>query len=363
MDITGQKVLVRVDWNLPNLQAVERIRASLPTLLELFRNNNTIILLTSWGRPNGQRDNEFSTEKLIPLLGRELLGSGIDTTIFFADQTVNFQAARNTINSCGLNGKNIVLLENTRFLQDEESSDKNIRLTLAAQYATLGNYYVNEAFSVSHRVEATITELETLLPSELGVNYQDEITHLKALKRAKSPYVVVLGGAKLETKLPLLDKLVQVADQVLLAGTICFPFLRETNNLDLKDTKVDTEYSAQVVELLNKYSDKILLPSDLIFEEKNGGTRAVDIGEKTIEEYTKILESAKTIFWNGTIGYVEGRFVTGNQAIAQTMTANYRAYTVVGGGNTVASLAPELLSEFGWVSTGGGATLNFLTKK
>jgi phosphoglycerate kinase len=353
-----KKVLLKVDWNISNLKDTNRIEASIPTLVELLESGSTVVIATHWGRPEGKRDSKYSTQKLVPVLGKILHDQGTDTEIVFVDQTANWEAARNTINSCGIKGGQIVMLENTRFLEDEQSTDIKKRTELAKKYAELVDIMVDEAFSLSHRHEATNSDIKLLVPHYFGREYLEEVEVLTALKtEPEKPFYVVMGGAKLETKLPLIEKLLPKADRIFIGGQLVFTFLAAKGEW-AHDSTVEESFIPKAKKLLDKYGTKIVL-ADVEYANVGGKKLGVDVGVGFVHKVGVACKAGGTIFWNGCMGWVEKGYTSGTQSLAYTL-ATSDLYIVVGGGDTVASINPEILEAFDFVSMGGGATLEFL---
>lgn len=352
-DITNAVVLVKVDYNIPSSSDLSRIIASKPTIDLLLKNNNKIVLISHFGRPEGKQILDFSLLNILSSI-QQVLGQKIK----FINQYDGFQIAKNHL----LNSKEkIILLENTRFDPSEESQNNKERLDLAHQYAEFGDYCIDEAFSLSHRSEATNTEIKQFLPWCYGLNYEQEITNLDKIKNNSShPFVVVMGGAKLETKLPLVEKLLPSVDKLLIAGQLAFTFLRAIQTkIDITERLVEVNFLEKARELISKYGDKLVLPVDFVSSED---MRCGDVGMQTIELFKSELSGAKTTFWNGPLGkYEDKQFQNGTNQIADYIS-KLNAFKVVGGGDIVAALSAEQLNNFDWVSTGGGATLEYLAK-
>lgn len=356
---TQTKVLVKVDWNVPDLEHTERIETTLPTLETLLKKKNTVIVATHWGRPNGKVDPELSTEKMIPVLGKLLKSSKIEADIIFVDQVTNFEAARNTIKSCGVGKKaQIILLENTRFIADEQAKMSKKRAAVAKQYAELAEFMVDEAFSLSHRHEATNTEIKLLLPHSFGTQYTEEVEELSDLKNtAEKPFILVMGGSKLETKLPLIEKLLPKVDRLFIGGQLVFTFMAARGDWAY-DSAVEESFVPRARKLLEKYKDKIVL-ANVEYTVIDGKKVGVDVGVEFIHKISIECRSRGTVFWNGCMGWIEKGYTTGNQSMAYTL-ATSGAYVVVGGGDTVASIREDVLAAIDFVSMGGGATLEYL---
>ncbi len=368
--IQNATVLLRVDFNLPSLQDDSRVVATIPTIRQLLANHNKIVILTHWGRPEGH-DPELSTKLLVPVIEKHL-GQSVE----FVNQFVSFDEAKAQIEA---SKQSVLLLENTRFDPREQAKDSTVRLELAQAYARLGQVFVDEAFAVSHRKEATNYELKQLLPSFFGLNYQQEIRYLDVIKSHPThPYAVIISGSKLETKLPLIEKFLDKADYILLAGMICFTFIQaqadlvQTNQLvtnqklpNLADSPIETDFLARAKEILKQYGPKLILPIDFAYYQDGDKTLAFDIGPETVNLFQSYLAKCQTIFWNGPLGvYERPPFDQGTKAIAQFLASladTTKPYIVTGGGDINSAIPEEYLAKFTWISTGGGATLEYLS--
>jgi phosphoglycerate kinase len=329
--IKNSKVLVRCGFDIPeNLLDYSRIMACKKTIDTLVTNGNKILLLSKWS-------DKKDLKPLLPII-KLALGLKVD----FFDQ-----------NESDLNkfefDKDVYLFNNVHFDVREKSDDPTLRLQIAKEYARLVNYYVDECFISSHRIEATNTEIKTLLPFAYGVNYEQEVLHLNQLKNSiKKPFVLILGGSKLETKLPLLLNLGKKAENILIGGQACQEFYNYENGI-----KTDI-----VEKLYEELGQRIVKPIDYIFDENN---KIRDIGTKTIDLYKENLAKAQVIFWNGPLGMVENpKFRNGTNSIAKFLATKPEKYIVIGGGDTVANISMSELETFDWVSMGGGASLEFL---
>lgn len=372
-EIKNSTVLVKVGFDLPSLDDYSRVLDTKNTVDLLLQNNNKLVLLSHWGRPKSATDTELSLQKMLPLL-QKLLGISIE----FVNQYSDFETAKIKIKS---SENQIFLLENTRFDSSEKSKDTILRLELATKYAMLGDYFVDEAFSLSHRKEATNTELKNLLPWCFGLSFENEIKHLDSLKNhPDKPFVIIMAGSKLETKLPIINKMLPICDKLLVAGKLCFTFLQAAKELglskykevDFGQSEVELDFIPQAKKILTDSPDKIILPIDFVFadDQKNlvsstysGVKLALDIGAQSIASFIQELQKAKTVFWNGTIGYYEKEiFNQGNKRIGQFLADTDYINKIIGGGDTSSSLRPETLSKINFVSMGGGASLECLSK-
>lgn len=319
-NVVGKRVVVRVDWNVTlghALQIIDdtRIVRTLPTINWLKNNGaKQIILLSHLGKAEEKR----SLEPVV-VYAKELLGEEI--------------SLEKTIQGCIKNNQRMVMLENVRLWEGEDSNDPSF----ARDLASLGELYVNEAFGECHRESASIVGITKFLPSYGGLWLEDEVSAvLKVREQPEHPFVVVMGGAKVEDKLPLLKLLSERADTILVGG------------------KLANELQTENIELTGKA--KIRLPVE--------GADILDIGEETRAIFAVEIAKAKTIVWNGPMGKVEdARYRVGTEAVFEAIVGNKDAYSLVGGGDTLAALGnEEQISEIDHVSTGGGAMLALLEK-
>ncbi|MEM1311919.1 MAG: phosphoglycerate kinase [Patescibacteria group bacterium] len=375
--IKNSTILVRVNYDLPLQGYTARIRDSLNTIETLLSNNNKVILVSHWGRPKGKVEAEFSTNKITGLLYEQLQSSNkellINASIEYLDQYQNFKEAAEYIRNTDVdkNNSKIFLLENTRFHPMEKSKNSENRLNLAKQYAILADVFVDEAFAVSHRQEATNSEIKSILPYALGHSYESELSHLSKLKEnPKKPFYIIMAGSKLKTKLELITNLLEKSDKILLGGMLCFTFLKAKQelypDLDLADTydsEIETDFIDKAKKLLLEYPEKIVLPKDFTYTQTEGKKLAMDIGPQTVDFYSKQISHANTIFWNGTLGYYEKPpFDQGTLQLAKSIANLKYCYKVIGGGDTNSALPRSILQTFNFASMGGGATLNYLSQ-
>lgn len=320
-NLEGKKVLVRVDWNVPieNGQVMDdfRIQKSLPTIEYLQKAGAKIVLIS-------HHDNEHETL-----------------------QTV-FEYVKNILPITFVEPSDLMLLENLFQGEGEKQNSRDFAVKLASGI----DIFVNEAFSESHREYASIVGLPKLLPSYSGLQFYEEVKQLSNAFYPKHPFLLVLGGAKFETKLPLLDKFLNIADNIFVGGALANDFFKEEGQ-DVGSSLV-SQGDFNLKEKMQ--SGKIILPVDTILD----GTRIVDAGPKTIESLKSKVESAKFILWNGPLGEFEKGFKTSTLELAK-LIASSNAETIVGGGDTLSAIKElDLLDKFSFVSTGGGAMLDFL---
>ena len=369
-EIKNCKVLIRVGYDIPNNDDLSRIEDSVPTIKQLLAQNNKLILVTKWGKIKTPEDQiNFTTKNLLNLVKQVFEANQITNNVVFVDQFKQFTNNHlNNQKSLQENGE-IMLYENCHFNDSEKSEDSETRLILAKQYAENIDYYVDECFISSHRNEATNTEIKTLVPFSYGIGYLKETTSLDKLRlNPKMPYIAIMGGAKLETKLPLINKMLPICDKILVGGLLCFTFLKAGANLGLSiveihDSFVQEEYLETATEILRNNSNKIILPIDLVYDFENGKQFGRDIGDQTILLYKEILKDSKTVFWNGPMGFFERKpFDQGTHQIAEFLGDLTTSYRVLGGGDTNTALGEDLLAKFDFVSMAGGASLEYLSK-
>lgn len=383
-ELTGKRVLIRCDFNVPldgdKITDDGRIRAALPTLQKLREGGARVVIMAHLGRPKGQVNPEYSLAPVAKRLG-ELLG----TDVKLAGDVVGDQAEAAVADMAD---GDVVLLENVRYEPGEESKDDAERKALAEKYARFGDIFVSDGFGVVHRKQASVYDVAQLLPSAAGYLVGKEVDVLKGVvENPERPFVVVLGGAKVADKLAVIDNLLKVADTLIIGGGMAYTFLKsqgkEIGQSLLDETKIDVvaEYLKQADEL----GKQILLPVDariadgMDFDARKaiGEVEVVDtdsipaekasfdIGPKTEELFAEAIRGAKTVFWNGPMGVSEiEEFAQGTAAVAKAL-AESEAFSVIGGGDSAAAVR-ELGFEdsaFGHISTGGGASLEYLEGK
>lgn len=382
-DIAGRRVLIRCDFNVPlDGQAITddgRIRAALPTLTALRAKGARIVIMAHLGRPAGTVNPKYS---LAPVAARlaELLG----VTVPLAGDVVG-ASAQATV--AGLADGGVCLLENVRFEPAEESKVEAERQALAARYAALGDIFVSDGFGVVHRKQASVYDVAKLLPAYAGYLVLKEVTVLRQLTVDPArPYVVLLGGAKVADKLGVVDNLLKVADTLLIGGGMAYTFLK-AEGLEIGRSLLDEsnlEACAGYLRQAKAAGKKILLPVDgrtvpsgsvdFAGRRLNGpvevvdidqiapNAEAVDIGPKTAALFAAEIAGAQTVFWNGPMGVFEiAALAEGTEAVAAAVAAS-PAFSVIGGGDSAAAVRAFGYDDaaFGHISTGGGASLEYL---
>ena len=382
-ELAGKRVLIRCDFNVPLDGEVitddGRIRAALQTLNCLRDHGAKTIIMAHLGRPKGEVNPKYSLAPVAKRLG-ELLG----TQVRLASDVVG-PSAQATVDALPDGG--VALLENVRFEPGEESKDDAVRGELAAKYAALGDMFVSDGFGVVHRKQASVYDVAKLLPSGAGFLVQREVDVLKRLTaNPDRPYVVVLGGAKVADKLGVIDNLLKIADTLIIGGGMAYTFLKaegyEVGKSLLDADNVDT--CARYLADAKAAGKQILLPVDVravkefdfaartASEVSVVGVDAIpadqqgaDIGPKSAELFASAIASAKTIFWNGPMGVSEiASLASGTEEVAKAIAAA-PGFSVIGGGDSAAAV--RMLgfadSDFGHISTGGGASLEYLEGK
>jgi phosphoglycerate kinase len=374
--VKGRRVLVRVDFNVPledeggeRVVADDtRIRAALPTIELLRERGAALILMSHLGRPQGERDPALSLAPVAKRLG-ELLGTDVKLAPGMLEGDVDL--------TCGALGPgDVLLLENIRFEPGETKNDP----TLAENLAQLGGVYVNDAFGAAHRAHASTVGVADHLPAYAGLLLEREVTELtKVVESPQRPLVVILGGAKVSDKVGVIDRFLEVADQILIGGAMCFGFFR-AQGIGTGNSLAEGEDEAkEALERAQQSDCELQLPVDLLLgrefaagterKESEGvevpaGWMGLDIGPRTAADYARVIADAGTVLWNGPMGAFEMEpFAAGTRAVAEAVAAA-PGTTVVGGGDSVAALNQfGLEEEVDWVSTGGGASLELLEGK
>ncbi|CAN5559290.1 phosphoglycerate kinase [soil metagenome] len=383
-DLKGKAVIVRCDLNVPlkNGQITDdgRVRASLPTLNALIHAGARVIVISHLGRPDGEPDAKYSLEPVAQRLS-ELLGK----PVVFAKDTVG-SAAKDAVE--GLEDGDIALLENLRFNAHETTKDDSDRKDLAKKLAKFGDAFVSDGFGVVHRKQASVYELAEELPSAAGLLIQQELEVLERLTvTPEKPYTVVLGGSKVSDKLSVIDALLPKVDSLLIGGGMLFTFLYALGHkvgaslLEADQVDVVKGYLAKAKEL----GVQIVLPTDIVVASKFGGDAehvvtaadaieespfgasglGLDIGPDTSAAFAAVIADSKTVFWNGPMGVFElAPFAAGTRAVASALST-FDGFGVVGGGDSAAAVRELGFKDdqFGHISTGGGASLEFLEGK
>jgi phosphoglycerate kinase len=375
IEVTGKKVFVRVDFNVPLQDGVitddTRIRETLPTIQYLIEQGAKIILASHLGRPKGRFVDEF---RLTPVAARlsELLGG---KPVAKADDVIG-DAVKAQVDK--LQNGDILLLENVRFYPGEEKNDPEFAKALAE----LADIYVNDAFGAAHRAHASTEGIAHHLPAVSGLLMEKEISVLgKALKNPERPFTAIIGGAKVKDKIGVIENLLNIADNVLIGGGISYTFFK-AQGYEIGQSLVDNEKLDLALGFIEKAKEKgvnFYLPVDIVIADSftaEANTRivgvdgipadweGVDIGPKTREIFADVIKNSKLIVWNGPMGVFEvDKFAEGTRAVAQAC-ADTAGYTVLGGGDSAAAAEKfKLADKMDHISTGGGASLEFMEGK
>lgn len=362
LDVKSKRVLVRVDFNVPvkdgRVVNDKRIRESLKTIQYLLRKGARLILMSHLGRPKGKKDLKYTLKPVAKRL-ESLLGEKVS----FVEDCL----------SDDIPDDKIVLLENLRFYEEEKKNDARFAKKLARD----ADIYVNDAFGTSHRKHASVYGVTRYLPSAIGYLLESEIKNL-TIDKPKRPFVVVLGGAKVSDKIGVIKNLLKKADAMILGGAMIFTFYKAMG-YEVGKSLVEDDKLELAQKLLSGAKNKLILPVDVVVAgkaDKSASSKLVpidkipknmiglDIGKESISYFDGILEKAKTIVWNGPMGMFEiSKFAKGTRAMAKTLAAS-KARTIIGGGDSATAIEKlKLEDKMTHVSTGGGASLEFLEGK
>lgn len=377
LPIKGKKVLMRVDFNVPlnkegKITDNTRIKAALPSIQYVLDNGGSVILMSHLGRPKNRKTPEFSLAPIAKELS-QLIGKPVTMAPDCIGENVK-ELART------LQPGQILLLENLRFHEGEENPEKDIQFV--KELASLGDVYVNDAFGTAHRSHASTAVIADYFPDKAAAGFlvEKELEYLgKALIEPKKPFYAIIGGAKVSSKIGVLKALINKVDVLLIGGGMAYTFFK-AQGISIGNSLHEDDYLEEARAILSSAAQKgvkILLPVDTVVADKIApdaktsivdsakgipdNTEGVDIGPKTIELFSNELKNASTILWNGPLGVFEiPAFATGTMEIAR-LIAGLRATSIVGGGDSVAALqAAGLADKVSHVSTGGGATLEFI---
>jgi phosphoglycerate kinase len=370
-DFSGKKVFLRVDFNVPlengTVTDTTRIEKTLPTIELLRKKGASIIIASHLGRPKGKPNPEFSMRPVF-----EKFRNLTEAEVSFSEEVVG---SKSTEAAKSLKPGSILVLENLRFHAEEEANDSKFAKTLA----DLADVYINDAFGAAHRAHASTEGIAHYLPSFAGLLMRKEIETLSSLvSRPAKPFVAIIGGSKVSSKINILKNLIDKVDVLLIGGGMAYTFLK-SRSIPIGNSLFEKEYEVPAFQLIDKagvQGIQLHLPNDHViadsFSEKAktkivdrmgilDGWMGMDIGPKTISTYEKAIKEAKTIFWNGPMGVFEmDKFANGTNQIAKAV-AKSGAVSVVGGGDSIAAInKAKLADKITHISTGGGASLEFL---
>ncbi|MEB2332717.1 MAG: phosphoglycerate kinase [Anaerolineaceae bacterium] len=371
IDLKNKRVLMRVDFNVPMADGKvtddKRIRAALPTIQYCLDQNASIILMSHLGRPKSASDSEFSLRAASEVLST-LLARPVQMAPDCVGPEVEAMAK-------ALKPGEVLMLENTRFHVEEEKND----LDFAKQLASLGEVFVNDAFGSAHRAHASTEGVARFLPAVSGFLMEQELEYLgRAVANPEHPYIAILGGAKISDKILVVETLLSKCDKLIIGGGMANTFLA-AQGLNMQDSLVEESSLETARGIMAKSGDKLILPVDAVIADKfaedantqvvdvgeiPAGWRMLDVGPKTVGVYQAALSGAKLIVWNGPVGVFEmPKFAEGTFALAR-MLAESKAVTVIGGGDSASAVKKAgVAKQMTHVSTGGGASLEFLEGK
>lgn len=380
INFLGKKALVRVDFNVPldkdyNITDDNRMTAALPTIKKILKDGGEVILMSHLGRPKGGPEEKFSLKHLVPHLS-DLLGQQVE----FADDCIGPDAVEKAKD---LEKGEVLLLENLRFYKEEEKGDKDFAEKLAA----LGDVYVNDAFGTAHRAHASTAVIAQFFPEAKCFGYlmAAELANAeKVLNGAERPFTAIMGGAKVSDKIELIEQLMEKVDNLIIGGGMAYTFAKAQGG-KIGKSLVEEDKLDLANEIIKKAKDKninLLLPTDSIIADNfsndaNTGTAqnndikdgwmGLDIGPESIKMFSKVVEASKTILWNGPMGVFEmEKFEQGTKAIADAVVkaTENGAFSLIGGGDSAAAVAKfNLTNDVSYVSTGGGALLEYMEGK
>jgi len=380
ISFAGKKALIRVDFNVPldkdyNITDDNRMRGALPTINKILKDGGAVILMSHLGRPKGGPEEKYSLKHLVPHLS-DLLGQKVE----FADDCIGAEAVEK---SRSLGKGEVLLLENLRFYKEEEKGDKDF----AEKLSKLGDVYVNDAFGTAHRAHASTAVIAPFFPDAKYFGYlmAAELENAeKVLNGAAKPFTAIMGGAKVSDKIELIERLLDKVDNLVIGGGMAYTFAKaqggKIGKSLVEEDKLDLANS-----LVKKAKEKhvnLLLPTDSIIADNfsndahtdtaqnnhiKDGWMGLDIGPDSIVEFSRVIESSKTILWNGPMGVFEmEKFEEGTKAIGEAVVkaTENGAFSLIGGGDSAAAVAKfNMTGDVSYVSTGGGALLEYMEGK
>lgn len=376
-NVKGKKVLVRCDFNVPmdkegNITDDRRIKGALPTITYLLEEGAAVILMSHFGRPKGEANPKYTlapvAERISQLLNKEVAFSDDDAVV--GSKTVELAEK--------LTAGEVMLLQNVRYRKEEEKNEK----TFSKDLASLGDIFINDAFGTAHRAHSSTAGVAEFLPSGMGFLIETELNFMgKALENPERPFVAILGGAKVSDKIGVIENLLEKVDVLLIGGGMAYTFLK-AQGYEIGKSLLEEDKMSLALNLVEKAKEKnveLLLPIDSVVashfapdaeyktvtnEEIPAEWLGVDIGEKTVALYADKIKNAKTVIWNGPMGVFEmPAFAVGTKAIAKALTES-QGTTIIGGGDSAAAVEQLGFADaMSHISTGGGASLEFLEGK
>ena len=356
IDLKNKKVVIRVDYNVPMENGIikdsSKIKKSLRSINYLLENNCRVVILSHFGRIESEEDKAKNSLKIVAKELANLLGKNVK----FLDNCYG-DKVKSIVDNCGLG--EVILLENTRFMDIYEKKESGNDLALAEYWASLGDVYINDAFGSMHRAHASTAGIAKFLPHAIGFLVMDELEHLNILiHNTPHPFTVFMGGAKVDDKLPIIKSLIERCDYLLVGGGIANSFLKAKgadigNSIATSDEGILNELK----KLMDEYKGKIVLPVDFTIDDGI----IYDVGNKSIEVYKKYIDKSEIIFVNGTCGKFEDeRFMEGTSNLFKILKDSGKKVIVGGGDTASACIKFGFKDSFDFISSGGGATLEYI---
>lgn len=356
IDLKNKKVVIRVDYNVPVENGIikdsSKIKKSLRSINYLLENNCRVVILSHFGRIKSEEDKAKNSLKIVAKELANLLGKNVK----FLDNCYG-DKVKNIVDNCGLG--EVILLENTRFMDIPEKRESGNDLSLAEYWASLGEVYINDAFGSMHRAHASTAGIAKFLPHAIGFLVMDELEHLNILiHNTPHPFTVFMGGAKVDDKLPIIKSLIERCDYLLVGGGIANSFLKAKgadigNSIATSDEGIINELK----KLMEDYKGKIVLPIDFTIDDGI----IYDVGNKSIEVYKKYIDKSEIVFVNGTCGKFEDeRFMEGTSNLFKILKDSGKKVIVGGGDTASACIKFGFKDSFDFISSGGGATLEYI---
>ncbi len=356
IDLKNKKVVIRVDYNVPMENGIikdsSKIKKSLRSINYLLENNCRVVILSHFGRIKSEEDKAKNSLKIVAKELANLLGKNVK----FLDNCYG-DKVKNIVDNCGLG--EVILLENTRFMDIYDKKESGNDLALAEYWASLGEVYINDAFGSMHRAHASTAGIAKFLPHAIGFLVMDELEHLNILiHNTPHPFTVFMGGAKVDDKLPIIKSLIERCDYLLVGGGIANSFLKAKgadigNSIAISDEGILNELK----KLMDEYKGKIVLPVDFTIDDGI----IYDVGNKSIEVYKKYIDKSEIIFVNGTCGKFEDeRFMEGTSNLFKILKDSGKKVIVGGGDTASACIKFGFKDSFDFISSGGGATLEYI---
>ena len=361
VDLQNKKVIIRCDFNVPIkdnvIQDDTRIIKSLDTINYALERASKVILLSHLGRIKEESDKEKNSLRIVSYRLSELLGIDVKFCTYEED-------IENAINE-----NKIVLLENTRFFDLDNKKESNNNLELAKYFASFGDVFINDAFGTCHRSNASNVGITNYLPSYNGFLIEEEISNLNKLNDPERPFTVIMGGKKVSDKIKVIENLINKCDNLLIGGAMVYTFLKALNK-NIGSSFYEEDYIEFAKEMLDKHSDKILLIKDnfiqgnkcIKIDDMNNNDIGYDIGIESCQDFCKVISFSKTIFFNGSLGLEEEGYSYGTKKILEALNKS-NALVIIGGGDTVSAVNKYVKNNKFIISTGGGATLEYIEGK